>query len=59
MEQLEVEISEIEKKINELEELMCNPDFFSNPQKSKEIHQETTTLKQKLEKMFDEWVKLT
>ncbi len=59
IEQLEVEISGIEKKINELEELMCNPDVFSNPQKSKEIHQETNNLKQKLEKMFDEWVKLT
>ncbi|QUH18976.1 ABC-F family ATP-binding cassette domain-containing protein [Alkaliphilus sp. B6464] len=52
---LEAEILELEEKINELEELMCREEIYSNEEKSKEVHQETQKLKESLELLYSEW----
>ncbi|MTI46758.1 MAG: ABC-F family ATP-binding cassette domain-containing protein [Firmicutes bacterium] len=56
---LEAKINDAEIKIKELEELMCQPEIYSDPEKSKEIHQENKELKVSLENMFEKWVELT
>lgn len=52
---LEAEISELEEKINDLEELMCQEEIYSNEEKSKEVHQETQQLRERLELLYSEW----
>jgi len=52
---LETEIAELEGKISELEELMCQEEIYSNEEKSKEVHLETQQLKDKLEILYTEW----
>ncbi|MBU5676723.1 ABC-F family ATP-binding cassette domain-containing protein [Alkaliphilus sp. MSJ-5] len=52
---LEAEISELEEKIKELEELMCQEEIYSNEEKSKEVHQETQQLKERLELLYSQW----
>ena len=52
---LEAEILELEEKIKELEELMCQEEIYSNEEKSKEVHQETQKLKESLELLYSEW----
>jgi len=52
---IEVEISELEEKITKLEELMCQEDIYSNEDKSKEVHQESEQLKDKLNSLYAEW----
>lgn len=52
---LEAEIAETEEKINELEELMCKEEVYSNEEKSREVHQEVQMLKEKLDTLYSEW----
>ncbi len=56
---LEKSISEHEERISELEELMCDPDVYSDHEKSQEMHQETLKLKQELDELYSEWLELT
>jgi len=56
---LEEQIGEKEERIKELENLMCNSDVYSNPEKSQQIHQESNEIKSQLEKLYDQWVTLT
>lgn len=55
---IEAEILELEEKISELEDLMCQEEVYSNPEKSKEVHQETVDLKNKLNSLYSEWENL-
>jgi len=52
---LEAEISELEEKITELEELMCQEEIYSNEDKSREVHQESEQLKDRLNTLYTEW----
>lgn len=56
---LEKSISEHEQRISELEELMCNPEVYSDHEKSQELHQEALNLKKELETIYEEWMELT
>ncbi|SDJ93978.1 ABC-F family ATP-binding cassette domain-containing protein [Natronincola ferrireducens] len=54
-EKIELEIMELEENLSELETLMCQEEIYSNPSKSKEIHQETLGLKDKINRLYEEW----
>ncbi|ABR47035.1 ABC transporter related [Alkaliphilus metalliredigens QYMF] len=54
-EKIETDILELEERLNALESLMCQEDIYTDPQKSREVHQETLTTKQSLEKLYEEW----
>lgn len=56
---IEKSISEHENKIHELEKEMCDPSVYSDHEKSHHIHQKTMKLKDELELLYDEWVRLT
>ncbi|KNF09611.1 ATPase component of ABC transporter [Gottschalkia purinilytica] len=56
---LEENISKHEESISELENLMCDPNIYSNHQKSNEIHQEILKLKTELENLYTDWMDLT
>lgn len=56
---IEKNISNHENKIHQLENELCNPDVFSNHEKSQEIHQEILDLKESLEELYDQWLVLT
>jgi ATP-binding cassette, subfamily F, member 3 len=55
---IEKEIEEIEAKIEELDILMCQEDIYSNPEKSKEVSQNKSTLEEKLGNLYEEWEQL-
>lgn len=52
---IESEILKFEEKIAELEDLMCQEEVYSNPEKSKEVHQETQKLKNQLNNLYSQW----
>ncbi|WZL73786.1 ABC-F family ATP-binding cassette domain-containing protein [Clostridiaceae bacterium 35-E11] len=54
-EALEEQISVIEEKIKHFEQQMCQEDVYSNPEKSKELHEETNRLKEELENLYIQW----
>ncbi|EOD00180.1 ABC-F family ATP-binding cassette domain-containing protein [Caldisalinibacter kiritimatiensis] len=56
---IEKKIAINEEKKKELEELMCNPDIYSDNVKMREIYSECDNIKKELEKLYDEWVELT
>ncbi|SDZ18388.1 ATP-binding cassette, subfamily F, member 3 [Proteiniborus ethanoligenes] len=56
---IENNISELENRIHELENELCNPDVFSNHEKSQEIHQEILDLKENLEELYEQWLTLS
>ncbi|SHH36276.1 ABC-F family ATP-binding cassette domain-containing protein [Tepidibacter thalassicus] len=55
---IEKEIMSIESKIEELNELMCLEEIYSNPEKSKEINKNKYELEIKLENLYKEWEEL-
>jgi ATP-binding cassette subfamily F protein 3 len=52
---IEASIATVEARIADLEALMCQEDIYSNPQRSREIHDETTLLKTELEVLYCKW----
>ena len=54
-EKIEKNIEEIENKISELDELLCTEEIYSNPEKSKEIINEKSSLEKELENLYTEW----
>lgn len=52
---IEVSIAAIEERIADLEALMCQEDIYSNPQRSREIHDEASLLKAELEALYCKW----
>ncbi|MDF2546632.1 MAG: thiamine transporter substrate-binding protein [Anaerosolibacter sp.] len=52
---IEAEITATEVRIADLEALMCQEEIYSNPQRSREIHEETTQLKTALEVLYSKW----
>ena len=55
---IEKEIEEIETKIEELDMLMCQEEVYSNPEKSKEVSQNKSSLENKLNELYEEWEQL-
>ncbi|RKD29053.1 ribosomal protection-like ABC-F family protein [Thermohalobacter berrensis] len=55
---LEEKINKYEEKLEELNHLMCQPDVYSNPEKSKEVHQESEKIKEELDMLYEEWITL-
>ncbi|MFI3210460.1 MAG: ABC-F family ATP-binding cassette domain-containing protein [Peptostreptococcaceae bacterium] len=55
---LEKEIEEIEIQIEECDNLLCNEDVYSNPQKSREVQENKLSLEEKLKILYDEWENL-
>ncbi|MEW9124283.1 MAG: ABC-F family ATP-binding cassette domain-containing protein [Thermotaleaceae bacterium] len=54
-ETIEEQIAGIEEKIKELENQMCLEEVYSNPSLSKEIHEESSKLKNQLESLYEQW----
>lgn len=55
---IEKEIEEIEVKIEELNVLMCQEEIYSNPEKSKEVSQNKSSLEDRLNNLYEEWEQL-
>lgn len=56
---LEQNISNKEKRVKELEQLMCSPDVFSDPEKSRNLHDETKTLKKEIDNLYEKLILMT
>jgi ATP-binding cassette subfamily F protein 3 len=52
---LEEEISTLEARLHELEHLMCDENIYTDPAKSKDIHEEYEASKMKLEELYTRW----
>ncbi|MCC5912285.1 MAG: ABC-F family ATP-binding cassette domain-containing protein [Clostridiaceae bacterium] len=52
---LEEEIMVSEERLSELEALMCQEEIYSNPEKSKEIHQKVLETKEKIDILYEQW----
>ena len=55
---IEKEIEEIELEIEEFNVLMCKEEIYSNPEKSKEVSQNKTSLEDRLNNLYEEWEQL-
>ncbi|NLK72140.1 MAG: ABC-F family ATP-binding cassette domain-containing protein [Clostridiales bacterium] len=53
--QLESEISHTEERIKEIQHEMCKHEVYSNEEKSRALHMESSELKAKLEILYNEW----
>lgn len=54
----EKEISNLEKTLNSLESLMCKEEVYSDPVRSKEVHDEASNIKEKLDELYTKWESL-
>lgn len=54
----EKEIEEIETKIDELDELLCLEEVYSNPERSKEVSLKKSTLEDRLAELYELWEEL-
>ncbi len=52
---IEDQINKLEDKLMELEEMMCKEEIYTNPEKSKEIHNEAETIKSNLAELYAKW----
>lgn len=52
---IENEIHTIENRLNEIDLLLASPEVFSDHVKCHELNTEALTLKNKIEKLYDEW----
>ena len=52
---IEDEIMVIESEIEDIDDLMCQEDVYSNPEKSKEIHNQKIELQKKLDELYSAW----
>ena len=56
---LEEDILSYEQKISSLEERMCQPEIYSDHEKSRDINSEILDLQNKLDDIYSEWMELT
>lgn len=54
-EDIEKRINSLEEKIQSLNHQMCLPEVYTNPEKSKKIHEESNLLKEELQKLYQIW----
>ena len=55
---IEKEIEETEAKIEEMDILLCQEEVYSNPEKSKDVSQQKSSLEEKLSALYEEWESL-
>lgn len=55
---IEQEIEDLETKIEKLDNLLCQEEVYSNPDRSKEVSQEKITFEDKLSSLYEAWEKL-
>ncbi|MGO1820085.1 MAG: ABC-F family ATP-binding cassette domain-containing protein [Senegalia sp. (in: firmicutes)] len=55
IEKIEKTINDYEKRLNILEEEMCNEEVYSDPDKSLKNLQETTSIKENLDNLYEKW----
>ncbi|MGR9047634.1 ribosomal protection-like ABC-F family protein [Halobacillus faecis] len=53
--EIEEEIEQLEARLEENEELLCDPDIYQNHERSLEITEDNTQLQTKLEALMEEW----
>ncbi|MBD8070698.1 ABC-F family ATP-binding cassette domain-containing protein [Bacillus sp. PS06] len=58
IEEIELEISSIEEKLEENEQLLCDPDIYQDHQKVQEINTENQNYSSRLEALMEEWEQL-
>lgn len=56
---LESAISECENKISELEQQLCEPEVYSDHEKSLSINEDLTNVKKLLDSYYEKWIELT
>lgn len=56
---LEENILNYEQKISSLEEKMCQPEIYSDHEKSREVNSKLLELQDKLEDIYSKWIELT
>lgn len=52
---LEASIMQLEEELTRLQEDLCKEEIYANPDKSKEVNQEITTLQIEIENLYAEW----
>lgn len=52
---IEKEIEEIEAKIEEIDELLCQEEVYSNPEKAKDVSLDKSNLEEKLSLLYEQW----
>ena len=52
---IEEKIMELEEKLEDLEKLMCKEEIYSNPEKSREVHLESSEIKDEIDRLYGEW----
>lgn len=55
LKELEAKIAALEDQIAHLELMMCDEDIYSNPDKSREIHEKHESIKTQLENLYEKW----
>lgn len=55
---IEKEIENLENQIVYLDEMLCQEEVYSNPEKSKDVNQEKLSNEEKLSHLYEEWEKL-
>ncbi|MGO1372559.1 MAG: thiamine ABC transporter substrate-binding protein, partial [Senegalia sp. (in: firmicutes)] len=55
IEKIEKTINDYEKRLNILEEEMCKEEVYSDPDKSLKNLQETTSIKENLDNLYEKW----
>lgn len=55
---IEQEIEDLETKIEELDNLLCQEEVYSNPDRSKEVSQEKNIFEDKLSSLYETWEEL-
>lgn len=58
IEEIEIEIGELEEKIEKNESLLCDPDVYQNHEEVQKINEENEQLQVKLESLMTEWEQL-
>ncbi len=52
---IELDIMGLEEEVAELESLMCQEEVYSNPEKSREVQQQVSSIKNKINLLYEEW----
>lgn len=59
LEIVELEIDQSEKRINEIDAMLADPEVFSDHVKCQELHDEQEELKSNLDSLYEEWSELS
>ncbi|MFZ5968080.1 MAG: ABC-F family ATP-binding cassette domain-containing protein [Bacillota bacterium] len=54
-EEIETQILLLEEQLRDLEHLMCQEEVYADPERSREIHMETVSLKEQLDLLYTQW----